>query len=172
MLVVNTSLSIPAELRTTSPADYHGNTATIGWPAGADGRVLPLLSSTPEAVVFAGGRDVEGAKDFLRFPLREKRVATWLEGAQGRWLPTSYELAGSPFWMDPADPHRRPAVERLGGPEIPFSGPVRGSLPVWWDEVSRERLLGGTVARVAVDGLTPEQAADELVGRLRQLLSR
>jgi multiple sugar transport system substrate-binding protein len=171
VLVVNTSLSIPAALRATRPEDYYKATATIGWPAGPDGRIYPLLFIVVEGVVFTGARNVEEGKDFLRFILEQKRLGAWLEGAQGRYLPTMFELVGSPFWMDPADQHRRSAVEELVGPTMPNLGPVRASLPLWWDQAARQRLFGGAVQRIAVDGLTPEQAADELIARLKQLQS-
>ena len=171
VLVINTSLSIPAALRASRPEDYFKATATIGWPVGPDGRIYPLLFIVVEAVVFTGARNVEGAKDFLRFILQEKRLGAWLERAQGRYLPTMFELVGTPFWMDPADQHRRSAVEELVGPTMPNLGPVRASQPLWWDQAARQRLLGGAVQRIAVDGLTPEQAADELIARLKQLQS-
>jgi multiple sugar transport system substrate-binding protein len=172
VLVVNTSLSIPAALRATSPEDYYKATATIGWPVGPDGRIYPLLFIFTEAVIFTGARNVAGAKDFLRFILQQKRLGAWLEGAQGRFMPTMFELVGTPFWMDPADQHRRAAVEELIGPTMPNLGPVRASLPLWWDQAARQRLLGGAVQRIAVDGLTPEQAADELITHLKQLQNK
>ena len=51
----------------------------------------------------------------------------------------------------------------------------RGSLD-WEQEVRLEREreftgLGAAVHRVVVDGLTPEQAADEAIARVKQLLS-
>jgi hypothetical protein len=86
-------------------------------------------------------------------------------------MPAMPELAGKQFWMDPIDPHRRAAVEQLFGPTMPVWGPARASLPTWWDQDVRQQLFGRVVRRVAVDGLTPEQAADELIMHLEQLRS-
>jgi multiple sugar transport system substrate-binding protein len=171
VLVVNASLSITAALRASRPEDYYKATATISWPAGPDGRIYPLLFIVVEGVIFTGARNVEEAKNFLRFVLQEKRLSAWLEGGQGRYLPTMFELVGTPFWMDPADQHRRAAVEELIGPTMPNLGLVRASLPLWWDQAARQRLFGGAVQRIAVDGLTPEQAVDELIAHLKQLQS-
>jgi multiple sugar transport system substrate-binding protein len=44
VLTVNSSLSIPAALRTSRAEDYYENTATIGWPEGLDGRIYPCWS--------------------------------------------------------------------------------------------------------------------------------
>jgi multiple sugar transport system substrate-binding protein len=171
LMTPNPTLSIAAALRATRPADYYGATATIDWPAGADGRIFPLLFFYSEAVVFDGAPGTETAKDLLRFLLRDGRLGVWLEAAQGRWLPSMPELTGSPFWMNPVDPHQRPAVERLVGPSMPKWGPARAALSLRWDQSVRDRLFGGAVIRIAVDGLTPEQAADELIIQLRQLQS-
>jgi multiple sugar transport system substrate-binding protein len=172
LLVINASMSIPAALRASRPEDYYEATATIDWPVGPDGRTYPLLFSFTEAVVFASAQNIVGAKQFLRFILEGDRLDTWLERAQGRFMPTMPELAGKQFWMDPVDPHRRTAVEQLFGPTMPVSGPARASLPRWWDQDVRQQLFGKLVRRVAVDGLTPAQAADGLIARLEQLRSR
>jgi multiple sugar transport system substrate-binding protein len=172
VMTTNGTLSIPAALRIGQPDDYYQNTATISWPSAPDGRILPLLSIGVQLVIFSKARDLASAKEFVRFLLREERLGAWFEGARGRWLPTLVELAGSPFWTDPSDPHRLPAVEQLANPSIPVWGPVRASLPSWWDDVGRQLLLGGAVHRIAADGLTPEQAVDELIAKLRQFQSK
>ncbi len=40
VMTVNTTFSIPGELRATRPEDYSQNTATLAWPSGARGQTL------------------------------------------------------------------------------------------------------------------------------------
>jgi multiple sugar transport system substrate-binding protein len=170
IMTVNTTLSIPAALRASRAEDYFKHSATIDWPEGPDGRIFPLLIGFVEAVVFRQGQHVEAGKRFLRFLLDEDWLGTSLEAAQGRYLPMLVEQIGTPFWTDPSDPHRRPAVEQLVVPSIPDWGPVRGWRPEW-GKIQPRQLLAQAVHRVAADGISPEQAVDEAIARIKQILS-
>ena len=63
----NTTLSIPAALRTARPDDYYENAATIDWPNGANGQPLVLDGSVELGVVFGAGGNPALAGDFVRF---------------------------------------------------------------------------------------------------------
>jgi multiple sugar transport system substrate-binding protein len=170
VMTINTSLSIPAALRLSRAEDYFKRTATTEWPEGPDGRIYPLLLGFVEAVVFRQGKNVAGAKRFLRFMLSEDWLGTSLEAAQGRYLPMLIEQIGSPFWTDPSDPHRLPALEQFGGPSIPAWGPIRRWLPEW-DKVQPRQLLAYAAHRVATEGISPEQGVDETIAQIKQILS-
>jgi multiple sugar transport system substrate-binding protein len=71
VMVTNTSLSIPNALRSERPEDYFKNSATIEWPLGPDGEVFPTMGLLFAAVVFKDGRNVETAKEFVRFLVSE-----------------------------------------------------------------------------------------------------
>ena len=168
-MTINTTLSIPGALRLSRPEDYYERTATIGWPEGPDGRISPLLIGFVEAVVFQQGQNVEEAKRFLRFLLDEDWLGASLEAAEGRYLPMMVEQIGTPFWADPSDPHRRPALEQLAVPSIPGWGPIRR----WqsnWDTVQPSEVLAQTVHRVVAEGIAPDQAVDEVIARIKQIL--
>ena len=170
VMTINTTLSIPGALRVSRPADYYQNTATIDWPKGPDDRIFPSLIGFLEAVVFAQGRNVAGAKRFLRFLLNEDWLGASLEAAGGRYMPLIVEDLGKPFWTDLADPHRLPAVEQLAAPTIPDWGPIRRWLPEW-DTVQPRQLMAEAVYSVVTEGITPEQAVDEAIARIKRILS-
>jgi len=75
-----------------------------------------------------------------------------------------------PFWLDPGDPHRmRAAIQFLTQPRA-YAYPVifgtwRHSL------VQAEGVWPEAVHRVAADGLGPEQAVDEAIARIKQILT-
>jgi multiple sugar transport system substrate-binding protein len=169
VMTLNTTLSIPGALWVRQPEDYYEHTATIDWPEGPNDRVFPLIIGFLEAVVFADGRNVAGAKRFLSFLLSEDWLGASLEAAGGRYMPLIVEDLGKPFWTDPADPHLRTAVEQLAGPIIPDWGPIRRWQPEW-DPVQPRQLMAEAVHRVVTEGISPEQAVDEAIARIKQVL--
>src|SRR5689334_14984832 len=170
VMTPNGTLSIPNALKATRPEDYYENTITIEWPNGAYGRPLAVYAGLVEAVVFSAGRHVATAKEFVHFLMAEGWLAHWLDFAGERFLPPMPALLDAPFWFDPDDPHRmRSAIQFLTRPRTYDYAVVSGE----WRHarVRRERVWSKAVHRVAVDELTPEQAVDEAIARIHQILS-
>ncbi len=75
-----------------------------------------------------------------------------------------------PFWLDPSDPHHMAAaIQFLTRPRSynysVASGDPRHLL------VERERVWAKAVHRVAAEGISPEQAVDEAIARIKQILA-
>jgi multiple sugar transport system substrate-binding protein len=150
VMTANTTLSIPSALRTARPADYDKNAATIEWPDGANGQPLVINGFILRAVVFKAGRNPDLAGD--------------------RFMPPMRKLVEQPFWLDSSDPHRmRAAIQTLTQPHL-MNMDVRDhewrSGPIW-----DENVWGKAVHRVAAEGITPEQAVDEAIARIKQILA-
>jgi multiple sugar transport system substrate-binding protein len=174
VMTVNQSLSITNALRTASPEDYYENAATIEWPAtNARGRPLAIHGNTFMATVFKAGRNNALAKDFVRFLVDGGWLAHYLDFAQDRFFPPMPALVRQPFWLDPGDPHRmRSAMQVLTRPSIPplMWGVPANKLPAF-AVMDREEVWPKAVHRVVADGLTPEQAVDEAIARIKQIMS-
>jgi multiple sugar transport system substrate-binding protein len=170
VMTPNGSLSIPGALRATRPDDYYKNAATIDWPDGADGQPLVIGAFIVRAVVFKAGGNPALAEDFVRFLAEGGWLAHWLDFAGDRWFPPMRKLVEQPFWLDPSDPHRmRAAIQTLTQPHL-MNMDVRDqewrSGPIW-----QENVWGKAVHRVVADGLSPEQAVDDAIVRIKQILS-
>jgi multiple sugar transport system substrate-binding protein len=172
VMTPNPTLSVPGALRAMRPEDYAKNTATIGWPSGAHGQPLAILTAVTQAVVFRDGGHVAVAKEFVRFLAGEGWLAHWLDFAGDRFMPPMPALVEQPFWLDPGDPHRMAAaMQFLTRPHDYWEAYAAVSGEWRHDRVYAERVWPKAVHRVVVDGLTPEQAADEAIARVKQLLS-
>ena len=170
VMTVNITLSIPNALRTERPQDYYKNTATIEWPDGADGQPLAIFTGFFAATAFKAGGHTPLAKEFVRFLVEDGWLAHWLDFSAERFLSPMPKLLEQPFWLDPSDPHRMAAaMQFLTNPRSyrysVASGDPRHLI------VSGERLWGKAVHRVAADGITPEEAVDEAIARIKQILS-
>jgi multiple sugar transport system substrate-binding protein len=169
VMTVNGTLSIPNALRIERPEDYYENTATIAWPLGRRGNRFPIADQVFPVVVFRAGSGVPAAKSFIRFLVEDGWIAHWINFVGDRYLPTLHALLDQPFWLDPSDPHRMASVmqakEREDFDYIAASGDWRHG------RVNEERVWQGAVHRVVAEGISPEQAVDETIARIKQILS-
>jgi multiple sugar transport system substrate-binding protein len=170
VMTPNTSLSIPGALKQERPQDYARNAATIDWPESANGQSIVLIGGVLLAVVFKDGSHVATAKEFVRFLAEEGWLAHWLTFAGDRYLPPMRKLVEQPFWLNPSDPHRmRAAIQIMTRPHLIDIG-VRDH--EWQsDRISEENVWGRAVHRVVADGISPEQAVDEAIARIKQILA-
>jgi multiple sugar transport system substrate-binding protein len=171
VLTANPTLSIPSALRTASPDDYYKNAATIEWPADANGQPLIIDGWIYRGVVFKVGGNPALASDFVRFLAEEGWLAHWLDFAGDRFLPPMRKLVEQPFWLDTSDPHRiRSAIQILTRTHLPMYVGVqdheRQSGRIW-----DENVWGNAVHRVVADGVSPEQAVDEAIARIKEILA-
>jgi multiple sugar transport system substrate-binding protein len=169
VMTVNQTLSIPNTLKATRPEDYYDNAMTIDWPDGAYGQPLPIETSVNVAAVFRRGAHAATAKQFVRFLIQDGWLAHYLNFAGERMLPPMPKLLQAPFWLDPSDPHRMAsAMQLLTRPRAldwysPFDLRHRN--------VADEGVWPKAIHRVAADGISPEQAVDEAIARIKEILS-
>jgi multiple sugar transport system substrate-binding protein len=170
VMTMNNTLSIPSALRATRPEDYK-NAATIEWPYDVQGQLLAIRTGHVQAAVFESGGHVGTTKDFVRFLVGEGWLAHWLDFAGDRIMPPMPRLLGQPFWLDPSDPHRMKAVVQFL--EHPRSAPSYEILSGDWrhGRIYEERVWPKAIHRIVTEGITPEQAADEAIARIHQILS-
>ena len=81
------------------------------------------------------------------------------------------KLLEQPFWLDPSDPHHMAAAMqfRTRAAQLRLYPAVSGDLR--HDLVGQENVWGKAVHRVAAEGISPEQAVDEAIARIKQILS-
>jgi multiple sugar transport system substrate-binding protein len=170
VLTANATLSIPAALRAARPDDYYENAATLDWPDGVNGQPLVLDGSHAFAVVLRG-RNPELAGAFVRFLAEEGWLAHWLTFAGDQWLPPIRKLIEQPFWLDTSDPHRvRAAVQMLARTHQYNGFGVRDN-ELRSSRIGEEEVWGTAVHRVAAEGWSAEQAVDEAIARIKEILS-
>ena len=80
------------------------------------------------------------------------------------------KLLDAPFWLDPSDPHHMAAaMQFLTRPHAyPMRWPPATGATIW---SSRETVWGKAIHRVVAEGISPEQAVDEAIARIKQILS-
>jgi multiple sugar transport system substrate-binding protein len=170
VMVPNVSLSIPNALKRERLDDYYKNTATIEWPLGPDGEPFPIVGTVVSAVVLKGGSNVETAKEFVRFLVAEGWLAHYLDFSAERFLPAMSKLLEQPFWLDPSDPHRMASVMQVDA--RPLNHNYAATAGNWRHQlVNQQFVWAKAIHRVASENISPEQAVDEAIARIKQILS-
>jgi multiple sugar transport system substrate-binding protein len=166
IMTANSTLSIPNALKRDRPDDYYKNTATIEWPLGPSGNPFPI-TGIHRAVVFKNGVHVDTAKEFVRFLVADGWLMHYLNFSGERILPSIPALLDQPFWLDPSDPHHMAAVMQLDMRPLAYIYENASSdLRIW-----NERVWAKAIHRVAAEGISPEQAVDEAIARIKQILA-
>jgi multiple sugar transport system substrate-binding protein len=168
IMTPNVSLSVPNALKSERPDDYNENVATIEWPLGRLGEPFSIYGEISPAVVFKGSGT--SAREFVHFLVAEGWLAHYLDFSGERFLPTMSKLLEQPFWLDHSDPHRMASVMQVSTRTLAHnfaaaSGNWRHQL------VDQEKVWPKAIHRVVTEGISPEQAVDEAIARIKEILS-
>jgi multiple sugar transport system substrate-binding protein len=167
VITSNVTLTIPNALKAERPGDYYENTATIEWPLGRGGNRFPIYGDVVGAMVFDAGH-VPTAKDFARFLVEEGWLAQYLNFAGDRILPAMPAMLDQPFWLDTRDPHKMAAVGHAQSRPLALDYSM---INPRFGRVYTDRVWAKAIHSVAAESVMPEQAVDEAIARIKQILS-
>jgi multiple sugar transport system substrate-binding protein len=170
VMTPNETLSIPNALKSERPDDYYENVATIEWPLGPRGKPFPILGNILPALAFKDGGNVRTAEEFVRFLVAEGWLMHYLNFSGERMLPSISKLLDQPFWLNTSDPHQMASVMQISSRPLAHIYVVASGN---WRHVrvDSENVWGKAIHRVAAEGISPEQAVDEAIARIKQILS-
>lgn len=168
VMTPNPSLSVPGAQLFTNPDNYYNKMQTIPWPLSPTGEKQPNLMAVKTILIFNLAENVEGGKAFIDFLIEPERLAPYIIAANGRWFPAFKDVAAHPFFHNPEDPHV-PQVTKmfLDEPTKPFYYMYNPA----YSDVYTENIWGRALGRIIVDGVTPEEAADEAIARINEIFA-
>jgi multiple sugar transport system substrate-binding protein len=167
VMTTNLSLSIPNALKVDRPDEYYKNAATIEWPAGPSGQTFPTEGGFFQTVVFKEGAHVDTAKEFIRFLVADGWLMHYLDFSGERMLPSIPALLEQPFWLDPSDRHHMAAAMQAKARRLAHDY-TAASGDLGHDKIYNERVWRH---RIAAEGISPEQAVDEAIARIKHILA-
>jgi multiple sugar transport system substrate-binding protein len=155
------------EQKETARKKYYETLVTAPFPNKPDGSPMQNMSLITTAVVFAEAKNKPGAKKFLSFLLQEENLTPFVEGSLGSWFPVTKAGAERPFWTDPKDPHRSVTYKIFKDGTVPFQFVYNWKFSV----VNAENVWGHAIARVTKDNISPAQATDEMIARIKTIVA-
>src|SRR5215469_12350596 len=148
---------------------YYEEMVTAGLPLGNDGKPMPAQVGAGGLFIPKAAKNIEVAKEVMRYFLRPEVMNATLKGGLGRAVPAIPQIAkDDPWWLDRSDPHRPPYVqESVLGPTAPA---WTGFNPAW-GQVNAEQLWGQAHADVIKNGMRPSEAVDKAFKRMETIFS-
>ena len=131
--------------------------SSMGLPLSNDGKPVPAQVTNAGGMIPKGAKNIEVAKDFLKYLIQPKVAGDYLKVGLGRNIPAMPSIVKKdPWWT--ADPHRKAYVEMgLLGPTVPEFFVYNPA----YAEVRNQHVWGAAWADVIQHGMTPEAAADK-----------
>jgi multiple sugar transport system substrate-binding protein len=152
------------------PDQYYKQIITQGTPDGNDGKPLPSLLGVSPCLIPKGAKNIDGAKALLRAFIQPDNLNKYLKETRGRFMPVMMSnVRNDPYWQDPADPHRPAAVQ---------TGLVKPTMPWWmcynpaYAAVLSEQIWSQAEANITQKNMTPDQATEEAVRRIKPIFER
>jgi multiple sugar transport system substrate-binding protein len=87
-----------------------------------------------------------------------------------RMLPSIPALLDQPFWLDPSDRHHMAAVMHAQSRPVGHNY-TAASGDLGHDQIYNERVWAKAIHRIVTENVTPEQAVDEAIARIKQILA-
>ena len=168
--IMNLDGSLSTELALYHKKDEYDDIVTLGLPHDNAGELVASQLGVIGSFIPRGAKNVEVAKDFLKYAIQPKVVNEYLKSGLGRFLPVMPDLVNNdPFWLDPKDPHRS-AYARQG-----MLSPTVPTYPVFnpgFAEANAQQIWGTAEADVIREGMTPQAAADKALNRIGAILAK
>jgi multiple sugar transport system substrate-binding protein len=166
LLTTNATLSIPAAIRQDKEA-YRHKLGIVELPNKPNGRPITHLFFVEQAVIFYNAPHPELAKEFLAYLIQPEVLNTFLKES-GRHSPSYTSAYQDPYWTNPEDPHTSEATKTLTKRKIrpiyPLNSPA-------YSIVLKENIWGQSIEKIVLDNVTPEQATDQAIARIKEIFS-
>jgi multiple sugar transport system substrate-binding protein len=149
--------------------ELYDDIVTRGMPLGNDGQKIPSPNVSFGGLIPRGAKNVDVAKEFLKYAVEPKVLNEYLKGGLGRWALPLPEIAKSdPFWFN-EDPHRTAyATETLIDPTLPLYEAFNPAMA----SVNAEHVFSIAMLDVMKQGMAPEAAVDKAFKRAEEIFAK
>jgi multiple sugar transport system substrate-binding protein len=148
---------------------YLNDLGTREFPRKPDGSPMKNLVSIRQAAILAGAENPQSAKDFLAYLIQPEIINNYLQSAGGRYLPVMTSATQDSFWTNSQNPHVATATKTLTEGQTKLFYSVQNPIYSW---VFEQNIWGKALNRIAVNKISPEQAADEAIAQIKTIFAR
>ena len=152
--------------------EYYEQMRVRALPLMNDGKTqMPCQVGAGGGFIPKGAKNVEVAKDFMKFFIQPQVMNENLKSGLGRWFPSMPEVVkNDPWWLDDSkDPHRKPYITE--GVLNPTMAAYYGFNPAW-GLANAEQLWGQANADVIKNKMQPADAVAKAFKRFDEIFAR
>jgi multiple sugar transport system substrate-binding protein len=169
-IVMDLDGSLSTEVAIIKKEQDYNDILTMGLPLSNDGKPVPSQAGSLCGLIPKGAKNVEVAKDFLRYLTQPQVLNEYLKAGLGRNLPAMPAIVkGDPWWLDPKDPHRVAYTQQ---------GALGQTVPTFWTsnpayaQVQNEHVWALAWADIINGGMAPEAAAEKAFKRVEEIFAK
>ncbi len=167
-LVMDLDGTISTEVAIIKKKEDYDDIVVQGLPLSNEGKPVPAQVTNTGGMIPKGAKNIEVAKDFLKYLIQPKVTNDYLKIGMGRNVPAMVHIVkDDPWWS--ADPHRKAYVEQA------LLGPTEPDFFVYnpaWAEVRNQHVFGAAWADILKNGMTPEAATDKAFKWVEQIFAK
>jgi len=167
-IVMDLDGTISTEVAIFNKKEDYNDIVTMGLALSNDGKPIPSGGITGCGMIPKDAKNVDGAKDFLKYFVQPQVNNEWHKTGLGRNTPCfPATVKNDPWWF--ADPHRKAYAEQA------VLGPT---LPQFWAynpayaQMQNEHVFPNAWAEIVKDGVTPQAAAEKAFKRVEEIFAK
>jgi multiple sugar transport system substrate-binding protein len=167
-VVMDIDGTISTEVAIIKNRQDYDDILTMGLPADNAGKPFPSQVNNACAMIPKGAKNIEVAKDFLKFLIQPRVCGEYLKGGLGRNVPAMPSIVKTdPWWFD--DPHRAAYVNSaLLGPTVPAFWVYNPA----YAQVQNEHTWGVAWADILAGGMRSQTAAEQAFRRIEEIFAK
>jgi len=167
-IVMDLDGSISTEVAIIKNKKDYDDIVTMGMPADNNGKPIQSPTNNSCVLIPKGAKNIDVAKDFLKYFIQPDILNEFLKTGLGRYLPPMKSMVeNDPWWQ--ADQHRDAFVKQgLLGPTMPAFWVYNPA----YAQVRNEHVWGIARTDVIQGGMTAEAAADKALKRIAEIFSK
>src|SRR5438105_1431300 len=148
--------------------DDYNEIATMGLALSNDGKPVPAQANSATGLIPKGAKNVEVAKEFLKYFIQPKVNNEWLKTGLGRNIPCMPSVVkADPWWF--ADPHRKAyTTQAVLSPTIADYWAFNPA----YAQVQNEHVWPTGWAEIMQAGVAPQAAAEKAFKRVEEIFAK
>jgi multiple sugar transport system substrate-binding protein len=166
-IVMDLDGTISTEVAIIKKKEDYDDIVTMGLPKSNEGKEIPAVVTNTGGLIPKGAKNVEVAKDFLKYLIQPEVCNDYLKVGLGRNIPAMKSIVqNDPWWM--ADPHRKAYVE-LG-----LLGQTVSEFFVFnpaYAQCRNEHVFPTGWADVILHKMSPKDAAEKAIARTKEIFA-
>lgn len=161
------TISTEVAIMKSHPKDYD-DIETMGLALDNNSKPIVSQANNVTMLVPKGAKNVEVAKDFMKYVIQPNIINEWLKAGLGRNVPPMVSVVkGDPWWFE--DPHRKAYTNSaLLGPTLPEFFTYNPA----WAHVRSEHVWGIARTDIIMQGMTPKAAAEKALKRCEEIFAK
>ena len=167
-VVMDLDGTISTEVAMFADKEAYNDIVTMGLPLSNDGKPVPSQLTVVNMLIPRGAKNVEVAKDFLKYYIQPEINNERLKVGLGRNVPmTPAIVKADPWWL--ADPHRKAYTQQsVFGPTVPAYWAFNPA----YAEVQNTHVWSAAWADIMRNGMEPEAAADKAFKQVEAIFAK